>query len=81
MYNIASSEHLCRIPRNIIRYPLMAITWVSEQLVTIKPYRPRVTGRDWLVARAVTGGHWKSLWWKADVEYRTDLLPEGSDGK
>ncbi|KAM6494440.1 hypothetical protein JOM56_010801 [Amanita muscaria] len=37
-------------------------------------------GRDWLVARAVEGGHWKGMWWKADVEYRSDLLAEGSDG-
>lgn len=37
-------------------------------------------GRDWLVKRAVKGGHWKDYWWKAGVEWRMDLLQEGSDG-
>jgi len=37
-------------------------------------------GRDWLVERAVSGGYWKGRWWKADVEWRTDLIQEGSDG-
>ncbi|KAF8722482.1 hypothetical protein AX14_009754 [Amanita brunnescens Koide BX004] len=37
-------------------------------------------GRDWLVERALSGGYWKSRWWKADVEWRTDLIQAGSDG-
>ncbi|PPQ68826.1 hypothetical protein CVT25_008874 [Psilocybe cyanescens] len=37
-------------------------------------------GRDWLVERAVTGGHWKGYWWKANVEWRSDLLEEGKKG-
>lgn len=37
-------------------------------------------GRDWLVRRAVKGGHWNSMWWQADVEWRADLIPEGNDG-
>ncbi|KAF8628626.1 hypothetical protein AX15_003761 [Amanita polypyramis BW_CC] len=37
-------------------------------------------GRDYLVESAVAGGYWKSMWWKADVEWRTDLIPEGKDG-
>jgi hypothetical protein len=38
-------------------------------------------GRDWLVERAVHGGRWKGHWWKAEVEWRTDLIDEGSDGR
>ncbi|KIJ99520.1 hypothetical protein K443DRAFT_170677 [Laccaria amethystina LaAM-08-1] len=37
-------------------------------------------GRDWLVDRAVEGGRWKGRWWKAEVEYRTDLLEAGRKG-
>ncbi|KAF8073977.1 hypothetical protein FPV67DRAFT_1480054 [Lyophyllum atratum] len=37
-------------------------------------------GRDWLVDRAISGGRWKGKWWKADVEWRTDLLTPGNDG-
>jgi hypothetical protein len=37
-------------------------------------------GRDWLVERAVRGGGWKGMWWKADVEWRTDLIKEGKKG-
>lgn len=37
-------------------------------------------GRDWLVERAVRGGRWKGMWWKADVEWRTDLIKEGKKG-
>ena len=37
-------------------------------------------GRDWLVERATQGGRWKFYSWKAEVEWRLDLLPEGSDG-
>ena len=37
-------------------------------------------GRDWLVERAVEGGMWKGMWWKADVEWRTDLIEEGKKG-
>jgi hypothetical protein len=37
-------------------------------------------GRDWLVERATQGGRWKAYSWKAVVEWRSDLLPEGSDG-
>ncbi|RDB14884.1 hypothetical protein Hypma_016362 [Hypsizygus marmoreus] len=37
-------------------------------------------GRDWLVERAIAGSRWKGKWWKADLEWRTDLLAPGSDG-
>jgi hypothetical protein len=37
-------------------------------------------GRDWLVQRAVVGGKWKGMWWKADVEWRTDLIKKGKEG-
>ncbi|PFH49966.1 hypothetical protein AMATHDRAFT_62138 [Amanita thiersii Skay4041] len=37
-------------------------------------------GRDWLVERAIKGGRWKSNWWKADVEWRTDLIEPGREG-
>ncbi|KAF8625920.1 hypothetical protein AX17_006646 [Amanita inopinata Kibby_2008] len=36
--------------------------------------------RDWLVDRAVAGGRWKGKWWKAEVEWRTDLIRAGKDG-
>ncbi|KAF9031457.1 hypothetical protein BJ165DRAFT_1358303 [Panaeolus papilionaceus] len=37
-------------------------------------------GRDWFVQRAIQGGKWKDNWWKAEVEWRTDLLEEGDEG-
>lgn len=37
-------------------------------------------GRDWLVERAVEGGRWKGMWWKADVEWKEGLLKPGSKG-
>ncbi|PPR07680.1 hypothetical protein CVT24_003923 [Panaeolus cyanescens] len=37
-------------------------------------------GRDWFVERALIGGKWKNNWWKAEVEWRTDLLEEGDKG-
>ncbi|KIY46722.1 hypothetical protein FISHEDRAFT_75334 [Fistulina hepatica ATCC 64428] len=37
-------------------------------------------GRDWLVERAISGSHWKGKWWKAEVEWRNDLLPPGNEG-
>lgn len=37
-------------------------------------------GRDWFVERAIAGTRYKGRWWKAEVEWRTDLLAEGSDG-
>lgn len=41
--------------------------------------RPCV-GRDWFVNNAIEGTHYRSRWWKAEVEWRTDLLDEGSKG-
>lgn len=38
-------------------------------------------GRDWLVDRAVEGGRWKGMWWKAEVEWRTDLIDSGKKGQ
>jgi hypothetical protein len=38
-------------------------------------------GRDWLVDRAVKGGRWKGMWWKAEVEWRTDLIDSGKKGQ
>lgn len=38
-------------------------------------------GRDFVVGRAVAGGRWQNMWWKADVEWNEDLLPPGSDGE
>jgi hypothetical protein len=37
-------------------------------------------GRDWLVDRAIEGRRWKSMWWKAEVEWREDLIDEGKKG-
>jgi hypothetical protein len=37
-------------------------------------------GRDWLVDRAVEGGHWKGMRWKAEVEWRSDLIESGEKG-
>jgi len=37
-------------------------------------------GRDWLVDRAIEGGRWKGMWWKAKVEWRSDLLEAGKKG-
>ncbi|TEB23003.1 hypothetical protein FA13DRAFT_1740493 [Coprinellus micaceus] len=37
-------------------------------------------GRDWFVESAVAGTHYRNHWWEAGVEWRTDLLEEGSDG-
>ncbi|KIM40923.1 hypothetical protein M413DRAFT_445701 [Hebeloma cylindrosporum] len=37
-------------------------------------------GRDWLVDRAVEGSRWKGMWWKAEVEWRTDLIESGKKG-
>jgi len=37
-------------------------------------------GRDWLVDRAISGSHRKGKWWKASVEWRTDLLSPGHEG-
>ncbi|KDR83015.1 hypothetical protein GALMADRAFT_238775 [Galerina marginata CBS 339.88] len=37
-------------------------------------------GRDWFVDRAVRGGTWRSNSWKAEVEYREDLIEEGKKG-
>jgi len=37
-------------------------------------------GRDWLVERAELGGAWAGLYWKANVEWNTHLLPPGNDG-
>jgi len=51
----------------------------SSKRHTISPDGYNV-GRDWLVERAVRGGLWKGKWWKADVEWRTDLIEEGKKG-
>jgi hypothetical protein len=51
----------------------------SSQRHTISPDGYNV-GRDWLVERAVQGGMWKGMWWKADVEWRADLIEEGKKG-
>lgn len=37
-------------------------------------------GRNWLVERAVQGGNWKSNSWRADVEWRADLIQAGKKG-
>ncbi|KAJ7578174.1 hypothetical protein C8J56DRAFT_797930 [Mycena floridula] len=37
-------------------------------------------GRDWLVERAIAGSRWKSMWWTAEVEWRTGLLEPGNHG-
>jgi len=38
-------------------------------------------GRDWLVDRAIEGGRWKGMWWKAKVEWRSGLLEAGKKGQ
>ncbi|KAI0086898.1 hypothetical protein BDY19DRAFT_957277 [Irpex rosettiformis] len=35
-------------------------------------------GRDWFVERAAMGSHWSGMWWRADVEWRTGLMPSGN---
>ncbi|KAG2009733.1 hypothetical protein CC2G_012631 [Coprinopsis cinerea AmutBmut pab1-1] len=35
-------------------------------------------GRDWFVKRALKGTNWNGRWWKAQVEWRTDLLEKGN---
>jgi len=37
-------------------------------------------GRDWFVDRALAGSRWNGRWWKAEVEWRTDLLEDGKQG-
>lgn len=37
-------------------------------------------GRDWIVLRATHGSSWRGVHWKADVEWRDDLLQSGNDG-
>jgi len=37
-------------------------------------------GRDFIVERAVAGSRWKTMWWKADVEWVDGLLEPGSEG-
>jgi hypothetical protein len=39
-------------------------------------------GRDWFVERALAGSHWKGrqIWWRAEVEWRTDLIESGNKG-
>ena len=37
-------------------------------------------GRDWYVESAVSGTRYKNRRWKAEVEWRTDLLEEGNNG-
>ncbi|KAF5317498.1 hypothetical protein D9619_013176 [Psilocybe cf. subviscida] len=37
-------------------------------------------GRDWFVDRAIEGRRWNGMWWKADVEWRDDLIDEGKKG-
>lgn len=37
-------------------------------------------GRDFLVERAIAGTHWQGLWWRAEVEWRTGLMPHGKKG-
>ncbi|EFI27139.1 hypothetical protein CC1G_14964 [Coprinopsis cinerea okayama7 len=38
-------------------------------------------GRDWFVKRALKGTNWNGRWWKAQVEWRTDLLEKGNKGQ
>lgn len=37
-------------------------------------------GRDWLVDRATSVSRWKSMWWRADLEWREGLLKPGKEG-
>lgn len=37
-------------------------------------------GRDYIVEQAEAGSYWKGMWWRADVEWRTGLLPKGKRG-
>lgn len=37
-------------------------------------------GRNYIVARATTGSHWKGTWWKAEVEWKDGLLESGNRG-
>ncbi|KAF9448725.1 hypothetical protein P691DRAFT_800356 [Macrolepiota fuliginosa MF-IS2] len=37
-------------------------------------------GRDYIVQRASSGGSWKGMSWRTDVEWRSDLLEAGSEG-
>lgn len=32
------------------------------------------------MGKAVDGGYWKGMWWKAEVEWREGLLKPGKEG-
>ncbi|KAI0344375.1 hypothetical protein BDW22DRAFT_1412865 [Trametopsis cervina] len=35
-------------------------------------------GREFFVNRAVEGSHWQGVWWRAEVGWRTGLMPSGN---
>jgi hypothetical protein len=35
-------------------------------------------GRDFFVEHAIAGSHQQGMWWRADVEWRTGLMPAGN---
>jgi len=37
-------------------------------------------GRDFIVERAVAGSHFRSRWWRAEIEWNVDLLDPGWEG-
>ena len=37
-------------------------------------------GRNYIVARATAGSHWRGTWWKAEVEWQDGLLESGNRG-
>jgi len=37
-------------------------------------------GRDFIVERALAGGRWRNMWWKAEVEWKEGLLQRGAEG-
>lgn len=52
----------------------------ARQCLVFKSLTFTFIGRDWFVNSAVEGTHHRNRWWKAEVEWRMDLLEEGSDG-
>jgi len=76
--SLGESVSICN-PRRSLQFTRASKEEDSSKHHTIVPNGYNL-GRNWLVDRAVKGGRWKRYWWKAAVEWRTDLLHEGNEG-
>ena len=38
-------------------------------------------GRDFVAERAAAGGRWQNMWWRAEVDWNTELLEPGWEGE